>query len=52
MTGVHRQTLYKLEKGTSRGARDTIKAIVETYAENGVGMDKGVIHKDNETEEE
>ena len=49
-TGVHRQTISRIESGISGGSRDTIRAIVRAYADAGIWLDKGVIMAEDEAE--
>ena len=50
VAGVHRQTISRIESGQSAGTRETIRALVKTYADNGVWMDQGELRNEAEVE--
>lgn len=49
-SGVHRQTISRIESGASQGTRETIRTLVRTYADHGVWMDRGELRNDSESE--
>jgi transcriptional regulator with XRE-family HTH domain len=49
---VNRQTVSRIETGTSRGTRDSIMALVRAYSRAGVWMDDGHIIFEQPAEEE
>ncbi len=42
-SGVHHQTISKVERGQSKGSRDTIRKLVKAYADHGIWMDENKI---------
>ena len=47
-SGVHFQTIAKLERGASKGARETVRALMRAYYDHGIACDANVIYLDPE----
>ena len=47
-SGVHRQTISRIESGQSGGNRETVRSLVRAYAEHGIWMDKGMLRHEPE----
>lgn len=42
-SGIHRQTISRIESGASEGAMSTLRQLVSTYAAEGISFEKDAI---------